>query len=64
MVKFLLWCILLVLCWPLALLALILYPFVWLVLLPFRILGIAVGGAMELIKAVIFLPARVIKKIA
>ncbi len=64
MIKFLLWCILLVLCWPLALVALILYPFVWLCLLPFRILGIAVGGALELIKAIIFLPARVIRKIA
>jgi len=64
MIKFLLWCILLVVCWPLALLALILYPFVWLCLLPFRLLGIAVGGALELIKAIIFLPARVIRKIA
>ncbi len=64
MIKFLLWCILLVLCWPLALLALILYPFVWLVLLPFRVLGIAVGGVLALIKAVIFLPARVIGKLA
>jgi hypothetical protein len=58
--KFLLWCILLVLCWPLALLALIAYPFVWLVLLPFRLLGIAVGGALELVRAIIFLPARVL----
>ncbi len=64
MIKFLLWCILLVVCWPLALVALILYPFVWLCLLPFRLVGIAVGGALELIKAIIFLPARVIKKIA
>ena len=64
MIKFLLWCILLVFCWPLALVALILYPFVWLCLLPFRLVGIAVGGALELIKAIIFLPARVIKKIA
>ena len=60
MVKFLLWCILLVLCWPLALLALVLYPFVWLLLLPFRILGIAVGGALALLAAIIFLPARVL----
>ena len=60
MVKFLLWCILLILCWPLAILALVLYPFVWLILLPFRILGIAVGGALELVKAIIFLPARVL----
>ncbi len=64
MIKFLLWCILFVLCWPLALLAVILYPFVWLCLLPFRLLGIAVGGALELIKAIIFLPARLVKKIA
>ena len=58
MVKFLLWCILLVICWPLALLALILYPFVWLLLLPFRLVGIAVGGVFELIKALFLLPAR------
>ncbi len=56
--KFLLWLILLVLCWPLALLALVLYPIVWLLLLPFRILGIAVEGVLELFKAIIFLPAR------
>jgi hypothetical protein len=56
-----LWCILLVFCWPLALLALVLYPFVWLVLLPFRIVGIAVGGVLELVKAIIFLPARVLR---
>lgn len=59
MFTFLLWCILLVVCWPLALLALALYPLVWLVLLPFRIVGIAVGGVLELVKAIIFLPARV-----
>jgi len=59
MLKFLLWCILLVVCWPLALLALVLYPLVWLFLLPFRVVGIAVGGALELLKAIIFLPARV-----
>jgi hypothetical protein len=64
MVKFLLWCILFVLCWPLALLALILYPLVWLILLPFRLLGIAVGGVLELVKAIITLPARVIRRIA
>jgi len=51
MVKFLLWCILLALCWPLALLALVVYPFVWLVLLPFRVMGIAVGGALVLVWA-------------
>ena len=60
MAKFLLWCILLVLCWPLALLALVLYPIVWVLLLPFRLLGIAVGGVLELIRAVIFLPARLL----
>ena len=64
MVKFLLWCILFVLCWPLAIIALILYPLVWLVLIPFRLLGIAVGGVLELVKAIITLPARVIKRIA
>jgi hypothetical protein len=61
--KFLLWCILLVLCWPLALLALVLYPIVWLILLPFRVVGIAVGGALELVSAIIFLPARVLRAI-
>jgi hypothetical protein len=61
MIKFLLWCILLVLCWPLALIALVLYPLVWLLLLPFRMVGIAVGGVLELIRAMILLPARVIR---
>jgi hypothetical protein len=60
MVAFLLWCLLLVVCWPLALLALLLYPLVWLVLLPFRIVGIAVGGVLELLKAIILLPARLL----
>ena len=59
--KFLLWCILLVLCWPLALAALVLYPIVWLLLLPFRIVGIAVDGALELVWAIITLPARVLR---
>jgi hypothetical protein len=63
MVKFLLWCILLVLCWPLALAALVLYPLVWLLLLPFRLLGIAVEGVLELVSAVIFLPVRLIRAI-
>ena len=63
MVKFLLWCILLVFCWPLALVALVLYPLVWLLLLPFRILGIAVDGVLELVKAIIFLPARVLRAV-
>jgi len=62
MVKFLLWCILLVLCWPLALLALVLYPIVWLLSLPFRLVGIAVGGILELIRGIITLPARLLKK--
>jgi hypothetical protein len=55
---FILWCILFVLCWPLALLAIVLYPLVWLLLLPFRIVGIAVGGVLELLRAIITLPAR------
>jgi hypothetical protein len=63
MIKFLLWCILLVLCWPLALVALVLYPLVWLLLLPFRVVGIAVGGVLELVWAIIFLPARVLRAI-
>jgi hypothetical protein len=63
MVKFLLFCILLVLCWPLALAALVLYPLVWLLLLPFRLVGIAVGGALELVRAIIFLPVRVLRAI-
>jgi hypothetical protein len=63
MLKFLLWCILFVLCWPLALAALVLYPIVWLLLLPFRILGIAVGGALELVGAVVYLPVRMIRAI-
>jgi hypothetical protein len=62
-IKFLLWCVLLVLCWPLALLALILYPLVWLILLPFRIVGIAVTGVLELFWAAVTLPARVLKKL-
>ena len=61
MVGFLLWCILLVLCWPLALLALIIYPIVWLIFLPFRLLGIAVEGALELVRAIIFLPVRILR---
>ncbi len=59
--KLLLWCVLLILCWPLALLALILYPLIWLILLPFRLVGIAVGGVFELIAALFYLPARVIR---
>ena len=63
MIKFLLWCILLVLCWPLALLALVLYPLVWLLLLPFRLVGIAVGGVLELVGAIITLPVRVLRAV-
>jgi hypothetical protein len=61
MLTFLLWCLLFVLCWPLALIALILYPVVWLICLPFRLVGMAVGGVFELLKAIIYLPARVLR---
>ena len=64
MLKFLLWCILLVLCWPLALLALILYPLVWLILLPFRLLGVVVGGVLELLWSLVTLPVLLIRKLA
>ncbi|HEY6005226.1 MAG TPA: hypothetical protein VIV57_20265 [Anaeromyxobacter sp.] len=60
MVGVLLWLLLLVVCWPLALLALVLYPLAWLILLPFRILGVAVDGVLALIKAILFLPARLL----
>lgn len=60
MIAFILWCILFVLCWPLAIAALILYPFVWLLLLPFRIVGIAVHGALALVWAVVMLPVRLL----
>jgi len=60
MLAFLLWCLLFLLCWPLALLAVIAYPFIWLLLLPFRIVGIAVHGVLELVRAVILLPARLL----
>lgn len=60
MIKFLLWCILFVLCWPLALLALVLYPIVWILLLPLRLIGITVRAVFELLKAVLFLPARLL----
>ena len=59
--KFLLWCILLVICWPLALLALIAYPFIWLILLPFRIAGIAVHGVFALLTAIFMLPVRLLR---
>jgi uncharacterized membrane protein YedE/YeeE len=58
---FMLWLVLLFFCWPLALLAIVLYPIVWLFLLPFRILGIAVDGVLELVAAIIFLPARILR---
>lgn len=61
MLTFLAWLILFLVCWPLALLALVLYPLVWLILLPFRLLGVAVDSVFELLKAVLFLPARVLK---
>jgi hypothetical protein len=60
MFTFLAWCLLFVICWPVALLALVIYPFVWLILLPFRILGIAVHGVLALIAAVILFPARLL----
>ncbi len=61
MIQFFLWCIMFLLCWPLALLALALYPIVWLVLLPFRIVGIAIDGVLELLHAIITLPARLLR---
>jgi hypothetical protein len=61
MFTFILWCILFVLCWPLALFALVMYPIVWLLLLPFRLIGIAVGGALDLVWALITLPARLLR---
>lgn len=63
MLKLLLWCLLFVMCWPLALAALVLYPIVWLLLLPFRIVGIAVDGALELVSAIFMLPVRVLRAI-
>ena len=63
MIKFLLWCLLLVVCWPLALVALLLYPLVWLLLLPFRIVGIAVDGALSLVWAIVTLPARLVRSL-
>ena len=60
MTKFLLWLLLFILCWPLALFALVLYPIVWLLTLPFRLVGIAVGGVFELLRAIVLLPARLL----
>ena len=64
MLTFLLWCLLLIVCWPIAIIALILYPIVWLLLLPFRIVGIAVRGVLSLIWALFTLPARVVRRLA
>ncbi|MBX3690161.1 hypothetical protein [Dokdonella sp.] len=61
MLSFLLWLLLLVFCWPVALLALVLYPLVWLILLPFRLLGIAVEGVFELLRSIILFPARLLR---
>jgi len=61
MVKFLLWCILLVLCWPLAIVALVLYPIAWLLTLPFRVVGIAVNGVLDLLRAIFCLPVRLLR---
>lgn len=63
MVKFLLWCILFVLCWPLAVVALVIYPVVWLLLLPLRIVGIAVGSVLALVWALVVLPAKVVRAV-
>jgi hypothetical protein len=63
MLKFLLFCLLLVVCWPVAIAALILYPLIWLILLPFRLVGIVVGGTFELIAARFFLPSRLLRSI-
>ena len=64
MFTFLLWCVLFFLCWPLALMALVLYPIVWLILLPFRIVGIAVGGALALVWGIVTLPFFFLRKLA
>lgn len=63
MLTFVMWILLFIVSWPLALIALILYPFVWLILLPFRILGIAVHGVLDLVKEILFLPVRLIRAI-
>jgi hypothetical protein len=63
MVTFLLWCILLVIFWPLAILTIIVYPFIWLFLLPFRLVGIAVDGVFELLRQIILLPSSIVRKI-
>ncbi len=63
MVKFLLWCILLVVCWPLALVVLVLYPLIWLLLLPFRLIGITIDGVFQLISGIFLLPARLLRSV-
>lgn len=63
MLKFLLWLILLIICWPIAILALLLYPFIWLLLLPFRLVGITLAAGLELFKAIITFPARVLNRV-
>ncbi len=63
MLRFLIWCVLLIICWPLAIAALVLYPIVWLVLLPFRIVGITVAGVLALVWALFALPARAIQRL-
>jgi len=64
MFTFLLWCLLLVLCWPLAILAVLLYPFIWLILLPFRLAGIAVEGALKLVWSIVTLPFTLVRRLA
>ncbi len=64
MFTFLLWCLLLVVCWPVAIAALFVYPIVWLILLPFRIIGVAVGGVLELIWGIVTLPVTVLRRLA
>jgi hypothetical protein len=59
--KILLWFILLVICWPMAIIVLVLYPFIWLLLLPFKLVGIAVGGVFDLVKAILIFPARILR---
>jgi hypothetical protein len=61
MTKFLVWLILFIVCWPLALLALVLYPFIWLLSLPFRLVGIAVEGVFALLRGILFLPGRLLR---
>jgi hypothetical protein len=63
MLKLLLFCILLVTCWPLAIIAVVLYPLIWVLLLPFRLVGIVVGGTFELVAALFYLPGRVLRAI-